>query len=267
MGIDMSLTRILAVIYRHLLVLLRDTSRISELFYWPLFDIILWGFASTWMGSQSDDNTKLVLSTLSCLVLWQVVYRTSQDVCLSFIEEVWSRNLINLFSTPITLFEWLIGVMILGLFKVIPSMLFAIAAVKYLYSINIMSLGYILIPFTISLIISGWVIGTFIASFLVYWGHRVQTLVWSLSWAFAPLSGVFFAITVFSPKIQMVSRCFPTTYIFEAIRTLVFTGQIKWENLYIATGLNIVYLCLVLILFNFSFNRSRALGLSRLEVD
>ena len=94
----MNFIRIAAVIQRHLLVLFRDASRLAELFYWPLFDIILWGFATTWFGQNSENNQALVLSTLSCLVLWQVVYRTSQDICLSLIEEVWSRNLINLFS-------------------------------------------------------------------------------------------------------------------------------------------------------------------------
>lgn len=266
----MNLSRISAVIKRHIFLLLRDASKLSELFYWPLFDIILWGFATTWMGSASscaDDNYKLVLSTLSCLVLWQTVYRTSQDICLSFLEEIWSRNLVNLFSTPVTLLEWLVAVMILGCFKVVPSLLFAIAAVQYIYAINIFSLGGIIIPFLLLLIVSGWAIGIFICSFLVYWGHRVQTLVWSLAWAFAPLSGVFFSITVFSKKAQLVSKCLPTTYIFDAVRTLVFTGEVNWYNIKIAIILNIIYLILTLILFKFSFYKSRSLGLSRLEVD
>ncbi len=263
----MKLIRISAVIQRHLFITLRDASVISELFYWPLYDIILWGFATTWFGAGDPKDQKIVLATLACLVLWQVVYRTCQDVCRGMVEEIWSRNLVNLFSTPISIVEWLLGVMALGLLKVVPSLIFAATAVWYLYNINILSLGLVLVPYILSLIVSGWCIGILISCFLISWGHRAQTLVWTLAYAFAPMSGVFFSISVFPKSIQIIAKLLPTTYIFASARELIFNNIINWHYFYIATVLNIFYFIITLLLFKFSFERSRALGLARLEVD
>lgn len=175
----MNINRIKAIIIRHLYNFRHHLDRLSDSFYWPAMDIILWGLTSQYIQKTGGKASNIVLILLSGLVFWQVIWRGQYEITVNFLEEVWSQNLVNMFSTPLTLEEWVAGVMFLGIIKMIITVTFAIFLVWLLYTINILSFGFLLIPFFISLLMMGWWVGLMVTGLLVLFGRQVQTLAWS----------------------------------------------------------------------------------------
>lgn len=261
----MKLYRIKAIVKRYIIGNWRDVLRISDSFYFPLIDIAIWGFTSRWVQATQSVDVGLIL--LSSLVLLQISNRSTSEVALNFLEELWSHNVVSLFSSPLILGEWIIAVMIIGLLKSISTILFGALAVWLLYHVNIFSIGLIFVPFGLSLLISGWAIGFFTTAFLAYIGQRVQSLTWMVQWLFVPFSAVFYPVSVLPAWGQCVAKLLPMTYIFEGLRSYVSTHIVPWDYLLISFLLNIVYIILSLLFFVYMFEKSRSNGLARLEQE
>ncbi|MCL4379902.1 ABC transporter permease [Candidatus Dependentiae bacterium] len=257
--------RIWAMIYRNLLAERRNLLRIADFFYWPALDIIIWGFMGTWMESTSRYTTHVTLMLLAALVLWQVVMRASYEISVSLVEELWNRSLINLFATPLTMGEWIIAMMIIGIIKSTALLAFGAAVVYLFYGVNIFVLGPVLWMMLAILIIFGWTIGFMSGALIIYWGQRVQSLPWFLAFIFMPLSAVYFPLTVLPPWLQTICRLLPASYIFEQLRSYVATGLYDARALAIAALLAISYLIAVLAIYFRLFAASLRSGLSRLE--
>jgi len=260
----MSIHRILGVYFRYLYVLRKGPQQLSDLFYWPIIDILLWGLTSIWLQStQHVHNLPLVLMT--GLIFWQITTRGSFDIALSLLQEFWHRNLINLFSTPLKIIEWVFGVILLCLCKLVITISFGSIAVYILYSLNVFTIGWQFIPFACSLLLFGWALGFFAASLIIYWGHQVEAIAWMIGFLFAPFSAVFYPVEVLPTWAQTFAWCLPTTYIFEGMRSILHTGTFPTHYFWISIALNLLYLILTISLFKHMFEKSRAKGLARLE--
>lgn len=261
----MSLQRILGVYFRYFFVLKKGPQQLSDLFYWPLIDILLWGLTSVWIQSSQQHVTNLPLVLMTGLVFWQICWRGSVDISVSMLQEFWHRNLINLFSTPLKLSEWICGVLLLCLSKLCVTVSFGSLVVFFLYSINVFTIGWQFIPFAASLLLFGWALGFFAASLIVYWGHQVEAIAWMIGFFFAPFSAVFYPVGVLPSWAQSIAWCFPSTYIFEGMRSILHTGTFPVHYFWVSIGLNVVYLTLAITLFKTLFEKSRVKGLARLE--
>jgi ABC-2 type transport system permease protein len=263
----MQFYRIKAVMARHVLQMVKDIAKMLDMLYWPLVDIVLWGFTTLWFESSGGATGQMGLMVLTGLVLWGVIWRANIDISLCFLEELWSKNLVNLFSTPITLVEWSIGMMLLGLVRSVFIFFYAATLVNVFYGWNVMSLGFSLFIFFFLLLISGWSIGFFIAGFLAYCGQRIQSFVWAIGWIFSIIGAVFYPLEVMPQWVKVISSLFPISYIFEAMRLLVSTGVVSYTHLKMACILNLFYFFLALFFFKVMFDKSRARGLAHLEID
>lgn len=263
----MSLKRILGIFYRYYYILLKGPHQLSDLFYWPFIDILLWGLTSVWIQSQQpmDPSQNLSLVLLTGLIFWQITWRGSIDVTISLLQEFWHRNLVNLFSTPLTITEWAAGVILLCLAKLCVTITFGITVVYFLYSLNILTVGWMFLPFALSLLIFGWTIGFLAASAIIYWGHQVETIAFIIGMLFAPFCAVFYPVHVLPLWAQTISWCLPPTYVFEGMRSILATGTFPMTNLWISLGLNCVYLFSTFSLFKCIYKKSLAKGLARLE--
>ncbi len=260
----MNLKRAVGVFFRYFYVLIKGPQQLSDLFYWPLIDILLWGLTSIWIQTQ-DIGTNLPLILMTGLIFWQITWRGSVDIGVSLLQEFWHRNLINLFSTPLKISEWIGGVIMLCLCKLLMTILFGAFAVYILYSLNVFTIGWAFLPFAIPLLIFGWVLGFLGASFIIYWGMQLEALAWMIGFLFAPFSAVFYPVHVLPGWAQNISWCLPTTYIFEGMRSILATGEFPLKNFTLSFGLSILYLTLSICLFKFMFKKSLAKGLARLE--
>lgn len=263
----MNWLRISTVIQKNLVLLGRDLLQITDLVYWPLLDIVLWGFTSTWLASNQQDAGPVALTMLTALTLFHLMSRAHMDVAVSMVHELWDRNLVNLFSSPLTIGEWSVGAMFLGIIKGSFTLLFCSLVIWLLHGLNVFSLGWLLIPLVIALIISGWSTGFFIAGLLMYWGQRAQSFIWSIGWLLAAFCGVFYPITVLPESVQYVSRILPMTYVFEGVRYAIATKTLPATYVYLSILLSLLYFLLAYMFFQGMFNYSRNYGLSRLEQE
>jgi len=188
----MNIKRINAIIIRHLYNLKYNLDRLSDSFYWPVIDIILWGLTSQYIQTTGGKVSNIALVLLSGLVFWQVVWRGQYEITVNFLEEIWSQNLVNIFATPLTVEEWIISVLFLGVIKMFVTVSLSILLIWLLYTINILNFGFLLIPFFISLLITGWWVGLFVSGILVMLGRQIQTLAWAGVYLLAPFSAIYF---------------------------------------------------------------------------
>lgn len=258
----MKWAHIYALCLRHLYPLRRDFDLLSDMIYWPIIDVYLWGITSMWIGGASGSQS-VVTAILTGLVLWNVIWRSQSEIARNLLDEIWNNNLVNLFSTPITLKEWVSGVILLSIVKMLFTVVVVIAAIGLLYSINIFAIGWWILPFFISTIMTGWWVGFISAGIVIRWGQKVQTVIWTLPGVLLPLSVVYFPLANLPHYIQPISYLIPTTYIFESMRSLLQTGSLEPGYILISFALNILYLGITLVWFVKSFRASLNLGLTR----
>lgn len=261
----MKLHRIIAVMFRHLYAFSRNFDRLTDSFYWPVLDIVLWGLTSVWVQKSQAPVSNFILVLLTGLVYWQIVWRANYEISVNLLEEFWNQNLVNLFSTPLRLSEWIAAVMLIGLVKMLISIGVGVGAVFILYHLNILSVGWMTIPFFALLLMSGWILGFLGSSFIVYYGQKVQTIAWTMGFLFAPFSAVYYPVDVLPKWVQFISRLLPTTYVFEGMRMILATGTAPYDYLFKSIGLTVLYLSCAIWLFCTMFEKSRAKGLGRLE--
>src|SRR3989338_4418099 len=117
----MSWNRIYALILRHTIPLRRDLDMMTDMLYWPLIDVLSWGLASQWLVQSTAANSHRVVSTIVALVIWNVVWRSQSEVGRNMLDEIWNKNLLNIFSTPLTLLEWVTSVLLQSIGKTIVT--------------------------------------------------------------------------------------------------------------------------------------------------
>ena len=177
------------------------------------------GFTTKWVQQQGGGGgiQNVALVVLTALVFWQVVWRTNYEVSVNLLEELWNANLVNMFATPLKPIEWVFALMTIGFFKMFVSVAVGIGAVWLLYSLNIFSIGWVMIPYVALLMFSGWFMGFLGASLIMLGGTRVQTIAWTMGFLFAPFSAVYYPLTVLPSWAQTVAHAL-TTYVFEGMR-------------------------------------------------
>jgi len=258
--------RINAVIWRHLYNFRHSLDRLADSFYWPAVDILLWGLTSIYIQKSGANVSQIVLMILSGLVLWMVVWRSQYEITINLLEELWSSNLVNLFSTPLKVSEWIAAVVILGLIKMLMTISFATALVWLLYKIDVLfALGWLLLPFMVLLLMFGWSVGFIVAGLIVRFGMRIQTLAWTGIYLLAPFSAIYYPVSSLPAWAQTIARLTPTSYVFEGMRSVIFTGTMDQAGLIKSVGLTIVFFVGAIGFFLLMFNQSRKTGLARLE--
>lgn len=261
----MSWLRILGVFYRYYYVAKKGIHQLSDLFYWPLVDILIWGLTSFWIMKTQDHVTNLPLILLTGLIFWQITWRGSIDISVSLLQEFWHRNLVNLFSTPLKLSEWIAGMILVCLCKLLITIAFGALVVYLLFSLNVFTVGWAFLPFAASLLIFGWALSFLSASLIIYWGHKVEMFAWMMAFLFAPFSAVFYPVNALPEWAQLISWCLPTTYIFEGMRSILSTGAFPLSYFWISLALDTLFLAASVGVFKFAFERTREKGLARLE--
>lgn len=260
----MRLYRVKAIIFRHLYNYRHSYDKLVDTFYWPTMDILLWGLTSIWIRDKAQ-IPGLVVILLTGLVYWQFVWRGQYEFTVNLLEEMWNQNLVSLFATPLTVIEWVLGAIGLGLIKMVISVGFMILLVWGLYAVELWQGGGALIPAMIILIMSGWWIGLTVSGILLRFGMRIQTLAWSGIYLFAPFSAIYYPVSALPEWAQAVAKWVPMSYCFEYMRGVLMGAKVSPQMLLVPLGLTFVYLGLASWWFKGSFEKSREKGLSRLE--
>lgn len=261
----MNYHRIWGLVMRHLYNFRHNLDRLFDGFYWPAIDIIIWGLTFQYVEKTDVEISNVLLLMLSGLIFWQVVWRGQYEMTVNFLEEIWNKNLVNLFSSPLTVNEWMSGLVILSILKMLVTIGFSIMLAWILYSINIFSFGLLIIPFVVLLLMMGWWVGLFVAGLLSYLGQNLQIFAWAGVFILFPFSAIYYPVSTLPFWAQIIAKMLPSSYIFEGMREVVLSGNFNYGNLIVSLTLNIFYLILSILFFKFMFRKSKEKGLARLE--
>lgn len=231
----MSWLRITAVARRHAYVLWRSPHRWFDVIIWPLVDAVLFGSIGVYIARQGGtDAAAGVAYLLAGILLFHVIYQSQIAVSTGFLEETWSRNILNLMTTPLRESEYAIGVGLFGMVKLVIGLTVVALAALVFYSFNILDVGWGLLPIGALLLACGWSISFFVIGLVLRFGQSAEVLAWGILFVIMPLSGVFYPIDALPTVLQPVARLLPTTHLFGAARTLLDGGAMPWDQLLIA---------------------------------
>jgi ABC-2 type transport system permease protein len=263
--ISLKLYRVWATTLRYLHQSTRDLLTIADFIYWPLSDLILWGMMTLWLERAGTSVPHIVIVTITGYVFWQIVYQANMDITNSLIDEFWCQNLVNMFSSPLTLNEWIAAVMLLGTIRTLFLVLMGTFVSWLLYSFNVLALGWILLPSAFSLLITGWSMGFCSAAFILYGGMRAHWSTWAVGALMSPFISIYYPIDTLPTWAQKVAYVLPPTYIFENLRTAICNNIMQYNYIIISLLMSTFYLVLSLIYFKYMFEQSRIRGLARIE--
>jgi ABC-2 type transport system permease protein len=252
--------RVWAMLLRYLYILRSSWPRTLELLYWPTLQMLIWGFMSQFLYQNSSYVARAFGVLLAAVMLWDLLFRSQLGLSISFLEEMWARNLGKLFVTPLRPYEWLLSLLAMSMIRVmigvVPAALLAIP----LYNYSIFDMGLPLLAFYVVLTAMGWALGLAICGGILRHGMGAESLAWTVIFAIAPLSCVYYPVTTLPSWLQPVAWAFPSTYVFEGMRGVLFEGAFRTDYFLAALGLDLVYLAVGAAIFFIAFRDARRRG-------
>jgi len=255
-----ALRRIYAMVLRHLYLLRKSWVRVVEMAYWPTMQMVLWGFIAQFLATNSSWVAQVPGVLVSALLLWEILFRGQLGLALSFIEELYARNLGHLFASPLRPLELVASMVCVSLVRTLVGVGTAAALAWFLYATSIFDLGLPLVTFFANLLVTGWAVGLMVSALVMRHGLAAENLAWGAIFVAAPLSGIYYPIGVLPPWLQAVAWWLPTSHVFEGMRAVLIERTFLWRELWNAVGLNAVYLLVGGAMFLASFEGARKRG-------
>src|SRR4051812_221200 len=242
-----TLLRMRAVARRHAYVLWRSPHRLFDVTLWPLVDVLLFGSLAAFVGTpDASHSQKAAGYLLAGIVLWHVIYQSQIAMSTGLLEETWTRNLLNLMVTPIREIEYVGGVALFGMVKLVMGVGVMVLGAFVFFSFSTWSLGVGLVPIGAVLLLVGWAISLLVMGLVLRWGTGAEALAWGVMFVLLPLSGVFYPTDALPTVLQPIALVLPTTHAFAALRSLVDGHGTDWAQLAIAAVGSLVMLVLAM---------------------
>ncbi|MBI5260482.1 MAG: ABC transporter permease [Bradyrhizobium sp.] len=234
----LSAQRIGAMILRYWYLLLSSWPRLLELIYWPALQIITWGFLQVYIAENAGFFARAGGTLIGAVILWDILFRGQLGFSISFLEEMWARNLGNLMMSPLKPIEFLLALMIMSLIRlaigIVPMTLLAL----FFFHFNFYSLGLPLIAFFCNLIFTSWAVGIFVSGLVLRNGLGAESIVWTMMFALMPLACIYYPVTVLPHWLQYVAWALPPTYVFEGMRSLLIEQVFRTDLMLHALAIN-----------------------------
>jgi ABC-2 type transport system permease protein len=251
-----------ALVLRYTYLHRRSVPRMFELFFWPTMDLLVWGYLTKYLMQvgQQMPGQHVFTWLIGSMIFWDILYRSQQGVSLSFIEDVWTRNLLNVFVAPVRLREFLAATFMVGTIKILFIVTVLTTLSYALYQFELFSMGFSLLPFFVNLLLMGWAMGMVTTSLILRWGQAAEALAWGVPFLVQPLAAVFYPVSVLPSFVQPIAWCIPATHVFEGMRAVMAGQGFATHHLVWAFVLNGIYLALAGLFFRFMFARAREKG-------
>ncbi len=259
-GVAASARRIRALVRRHTYLLRKSWPRIVSLMYYSTVTMVLWAFITIYLAPTTDILRDAPGFFLGAVLLWEVLFRGQLGVSLTFIEEMHARNLGSLFVSPLRLFEFIGGQVVLSALRTLIGVGGACLVAWLLFHYSIFTLGFPLIAFFVQLLVFGWAIGLAVSGMILRWGMGAEELAWAAVFLIAPVSGVYYPIDVLPAPLQVVANLLPSAHAFEGMRALLLNGVFRWDHFWFAAGLDLGYLAAGIALFAAALRHAREQG-------
>ena len=241
--------RIGAIVLRHFYVMRSSWPRMLELMYWPLVQMLMWGFLQTWLFEHRGVTAITGGTLIGAILLWDVLIRGQHGVSISFLEEMWSRNIANLLISPLRPGEFLVALMVMSIVRlfigVVPVTILAI----WFFSFNLWGLGLAVGAFFANLLLTSWAFGATVSGLIIRNGLGAEGLAWTLMFLVLPLCAVFYPVSVLPQPLQFIAWCLPPTYVFEGLRAILIDHQFRADLMIWALSINVVLISAGIVAF------------------
>ncbi|MEO8114534.1 MAG: ABC transporter permease [Phenylobacterium sp.] len=254
-------SRVAAIVLRQVYLLRGSPQRVLPMFAWVAIDIVLWGFITRYLNSVANAGFNFVPALLGAVLLWDFLTRVMQGVTMAFFEDVWSRNFLNFFATPLRTSEYLLGLVITGIGTSLLGLLAMLVLAWAAFGLSFLTYGAALAPFLMVLFLSGIALGIAGAAIVLRLGPASEWLIWPIPSLVSPFAGVFYPVSVLPSWMQAVSKALPPSYVFEGMRAVVAGKPIPWDSLAIGGGLAVTYLALACLFFTSIYRYAIRTGL------
>ncbi len=235
-----STRRIAAMMLRYWYLLRSSWPRLLDLVYWPTVQMVTWGFLQYYIANNAGFFARAGGTFIGAVLLWDILFRGQLGFSISFLEEMWSRNIGNLMMSPLRPGEFIIALMVMSVVRLsigaVPVTFLAIA----FFGFNLYGLGLALVAFFLNLMLTSWAIGIFVSGLILRNGMGAENLAWSIMFLFMPLTCVYYPVTTLPVWLQPVAWALPPTYVFEGMRTLLIDKVFRLDLMLDALALNAV---------------------------
>jgi ABC-2 type transport system permease protein len=259
-GLCASLRRIGAMIRRYIYLLRSSGIRLVELIYWPFLQMLTWGFLQQYLAGTTSPLAQAAGVLIGSVLLWDILFRSKIGFSTTFIEEMWSRNLGNLLTSPLRPLELVAALSVWSVIRLGVSMVPVAAAAYFIFGFNLLDLGLALVAFFAVLVLTSWSLGLLSAGVILRYGLGAEEFAWSLAFVLLPLSCVYYPVAVLPGWLQSVALALPPTHVFEGMRSILLHGTFDASELWWALALNAIYLLLGYVAFHWFLQRARVNG-------
>jgi ABC-2 type transport system permease protein len=252
--------RVAAMVLRYLYLLRSSWPRLLELMYWPAVQLFVWGFLQLYITQNAGFFARAGGVFIGAVMMWDILFRGQLGFSISFLEEMWARNLGNLMISPLRPIEFVCALMIMSIVRLaigmVPVSLLAIA----FFGFNIYGLGLALAAFFLNLILTSWAVGIVVSGLVLRNGLGAESLAWTLMFLIMPVICVYYPVTVLPAWLQWIAWALPPTYVFEGMRALVLEQVFRPDLMVEALALNAVYFSVAVAIFLALLNSARRIG-------
>ena len=259
-GLRGSLRRVGALVRRYMYLLRSSGIRLIELVYWPFLQMLTWGFLQKYLAGTTSPLVQAAGVLIGGVLLWDILFRSKIGFSTTFIEEMWSRNLGNLLTSPLRPFELVAALSAWSVIRLGVSMVPVAVAAYFIFGFNLLDLGLALVAFFGVLVLTSWSLGLLSAGVILRYGLGAEELAWSLAFILLPLSCVYYPVSVLPDWLKPIALALPPTHVFEGMRSILLHHVFNPSELWWALGLNAVYLTIGYLAFRWFLQSARVNG-------
>ena len=253
--------RIWGLMYRHLALYRRSWPRVLELMYWPVLQMVVWGFITAYLAGVQGNMASVAAGVLlGGVLLWEVTLRSQMGFAISFLEEVWSRNLGHLFVSPLRPWELVAGLAAMSVLRTVAAVLPAMVLAFFLYGFGVWTLGPVLVAYVFALMAMGWAVALAVTALILRHGAGAEALAWGVMFGIAPFAAVFYPVAILPAWLQPVALAIPAAHVFEGMRAALTHGAVAWDHLGWAVLLDVVWMAVAAWIFLAQFQAARVRG-------
>lgn len=259
----MNLRIVSALVLRYLYLYGRTPMRLIELIFWPIVELLIWGYLSMYLKEHAGASIPTIVGhLLGGIILWDVIFRAQQGVAISFLEDVWTRNLLNVFVAPVRTVEYLAATFVIGFLRILVTVTMLSVISWALYKFSVFEMNWAILPFFANLLVTGWALGMISTALILRWGQAAESLAWAVPFFIQPFTAVVYPVGQITPAwVQWVSLALPSTHVFEGMREMLSHHTFNWGHFFWACGLNVVFLAVAGWIFISMLSITRRRGL------
>ncbi|WP_420493635.1 ABC transporter permease [Muricoccus aerilatus] len=256
-----SARRVWGMVYRHLALFRRSWPRVVELMYWPVLQMTVWGFVTAYVAGVGQNTATLAAGVLlGGVLLWEVTLRSQMGFSISFLEEIWSRNLGHVFVSPLRPWELVAALILMSAIRMLVGVLPAVLLAWLLYGFGLFSLGPVVVLFFAALMMMGWAVALGVTALILRHGAGAESLAWSVLFGLAPISAVYYPVSILPGWLQPVALATPSAHVFEGMRAALIEGRVAWGHLGWAFALDLLWIGAMGWVFMRQFHQARDSG-------